>query len=90
MVETALAQPHFYYSPTADLTHSLQQQYTSLQKNLAAGASLIELADPLFMWNAHLVQQFEAQVRPAVAPDLRSTLLRFIVPVIHGCMYMYM
>uniref|UniRef100_A0A1B6DBF0 Phosphatidylinositol-3-phosphatase SAC1 n=1 Tax=Clastoptera arizonana TaxID=38151 RepID=A0A1B6DBF0_9HEMI len=56
MLETVLAIPNFYFSYTFDITHTLQRLHNNSPEFLKLPLHL--RADPSFLWNTHLLNQF--------------------------------
>lgn len=78
MIQHVLSKPGFYFSYNYDLTHSVQRRHhLSQTKPNILSLPLHERADERFMWNAHLLQDL------VVLPELR----RFVVPVLHGFVF---
>ncbi|XP_048694810.1 phosphatidylinositol-3-phosphatase SAC1 isoform X2 [Caretta caretta] len=67
----------FYFSTTYDLTHTLQRLANTSPE--FQEMSLLERADPRFVWNGHLLREFAAQ------PEIH----RFALPVMHGFIAMH-
>ena len=79
-----LSTPYFYYSPTADLTNSLQRLYKQglpTQTGPSQGKEAWDRLDERFVWNAHALSPF-LEVK-ANSNDLHA----FIMPVVHGAMF---
>ncbi|KAF2983922.1 hypothetical protein EK904_005281, partial [Melospiza melodia maxima] len=73
MLNHVLSVDGFYFSTTYDLTHTLQRLANTSPE--FQEMSLLERADPRFVWNGHLLREFIAQ------PEIH----RFATPVMHGC-----
>ncbi|KAG8139351.1 putative Phosphatidylinositide phosphatase SAC1-like protein [Naja naja] len=71
MISHILSLDGFYFSTTYDLTHTLQRLANTSPE--FQEMSLLERADPRFVWNGHLLRELAAQ------PELH----RFAVPVMH-------
>jgi len=72
MLRSALDTPSFYYSPTYDLTHTVQR--ISLADPNFHGLDLCLRADQRFVWNSHALSSMMEQ----------SELLPFCLPIMHG------
>ncbi|KFV87959.1 Phosphatidylinositide phosphatase SAC1, partial [Struthio camelus australis] len=72
MLSHVLSVDGFYFSTTYDLTHTLQRLANTSPE--FQEMSLLERADPRFVWNGHLLREFAAQ------PEIH----RFATPVMHG------
>ncbi|RWS27752.1 Phosphatidylinositide phosphatase SAC1-like protein, partial [Leptotrombidium deliense] len=72
MIKTVLNTPHFYFSYSYDLSHTLQRLQNSGPDFLSA--SICDRADTRFVWNRFLSNEFLHKVE----------LKRFCVPFIHG------
>lgn len=72
MIEHVLNIPHFYFSYTYDLTHSLQRLHNTMPEFLQI--PLHERADERFVWNRHLIRDFVSQPQMA----------KFVLPVMLG------
>ncbi|XP_076303932.1 phosphatidylinositol-3-phosphatase SAC1-like isoform X2 [Tachypleus tridentatus] len=72
MVRSVLHTPHFYFSTSYDLTHTLQRLHNTSPDFLQM--SLFERADQRFVWNNFLMRDLIAQ------PELH----RYCLPVLHG------
>ncbi|XP_022255548.1 phosphatidylinositide phosphatase SAC1-A-like isoform X2 [Limulus polyphemus] len=72
MVRSALHTPHFYFSTTYDLTHTLQRLHNTSPDFLRM--PLLERADQRFVWNNCLMRDLISQ------PELH----RYWLPVVHG------
>ncbi|XP_013926529.1 PREDICTED: phosphatidylinositide phosphatase SAC1 [Thamnophis sirtalis] len=77
MISHILSVDGFYFSTTYDLTHTLQRLANTSPE--FQEMSLLERADPRFVWNGHLLRELAAQ------PELH----RFAVPVMHGFVIMH-
>lgn len=73
MVQQVLSTPYFYFSYTADLTHT-RQRLDKLRSAEFASQSLLERSERRFVWNLHLLQSIASN------PQLH----RYALPVIHG------
>ncbi|XP_066255280.1 phosphatidylinositol-3-phosphatase SAC1 [Euwallacea similis] len=71
MVEHTLATPSFYFSYSYDITHSIQRLHDISPDFWQQ--SLLERADSRFVWNRHLLEQFQD-------PNFR----RFALPLMLG------
>lgn len=71
MIELVLKTPNFYFSYTYDITHTLQRLHTITPDFLIQ--SLLERADPRFVWNSYLLNNFRS-------PEFRN----FALPIMHG------
>ena len=79
-----LSTPYFYYSPTADLTNSLQRLYKQgppTQTGPSQGKEAWDRLDERFVWNLNALAPF-LEVK-ANSNDLHA----FIMPVVHGAMF---
>ncbi|XP_076039920.1 phosphatidylinositol-3-phosphatase SAC1 [Oratosquilla oratoria] len=72
MVQHVLATPHFYFSYSYDLTHTLQRLYYTAEDFLQM--PLHERADVRFVWNQHLLRDLCVQ----------SEISPFCLPIVHG------
>ncbi|XP_056015741.1 phosphatidylinositol-3-phosphatase SAC1-like isoform X1 [Ostrea edulis] len=72
MLESALKMDGYYYCTNFDLTHSFQRLFNTSPDFHTM--SLVERADPRFMWNGHLLRELSQQ----------SDLGRYCLPVVHG------
>ncbi|XP_043921459.1 phosphatidylinositol-3-phosphatase SAC1 [Protopterus annectens] len=72
MINNVLSTDGFYFSPTYDLTHTLQRLANTSPE--FQEMSLLERADQRFVWNGYFLREFSAQ------PELH----RFACPVVHG------
>uniref|UniRef100_A0A803T5C8 Phosphatidylinositol-3-phosphatase SAC1 n=1 Tax=Anolis carolinensis TaxID=28377 RepID=A0A803T5C8_ANOCA len=77
MISHVLSVDGFYFSTTYDLTHTLQRLANTSPE--FQEMSLLERADPRFVWNGHLLREFASQ------PELH----RFAIPVMHGFIVMH-
>ncbi|XP_074999326.1 phosphatidylinositol-3-phosphatase SAC1 isoform X3 [Calonectris borealis] len=77
MLSHVLSVDGFYFSTTYDLTHTLQRLANTSPE--FQEMSLLERADPRFVWNGHLLREFAAQ------PEIH----RFATPVMHGFITMH-
>ncbi|KFD51848.1 hypothetical protein M513_07177 [Trichuris suis] len=85
MVKTVLAFESFYYSPTYDLTHTLQRLNNTSPEFLLM--SLHERADNRFLWNAHLLNDvFLAAETEEPKQPFPITYTDFALPVMLGYM----
>lgn len=79
MIENVLKVPGFYFSPTYDLTNTLQRNYINKSKNKTSNSQCDETIgdyfDERFLWNGSLVEDFR---------KAGESLARFWVPLIHG------
>ncbi|XP_035829219.1 phosphatidylinositol-3-phosphatase SAC1 isoform X2 [Aplysia californica] len=72
LVDMMLNTENFYFSPTYDLTHSIQRLYNTSPDFQSLG--LLERADQRFIWNSHVLRELSQQ------PDLA----KFCMPVMLG------
>uniref|UniRef100_A0A3Q3G8L4 SAC1 like phosphatidylinositide phosphatase b n=3 Tax=Kryptolebias marmoratus TaxID=37003 RepID=A0A3Q3G8L4_KRYMA len=72
MINGVLHTDAFYFAADYDLTHTLQRLANTSPE--FQDMSLLERADPRFVWNGHLLRDFITQ------PELH----RFVFPVVHG------
>lgn len=72
MLESVLKVPGFYFSPTYDLTNTLQRNKLFITANSEIDTDSF---DERFLWNGHLVENFRKG---------GDSLSRFWVPLIHG------
>jgi hypothetical protein len=75
MLELVLRTEAFYFSYSYDITHTFQRLQTSPSEFYST--SIIERADPRFVWNRYLLDPFLTNQATA----------RFTLPVIHGCKF---
>uniref|UniRef100_A0A8C3LQ98 Phosphatidylinositol-3-phosphatase SAC1 n=1 Tax=Chrysolophus pictus TaxID=9089 RepID=A0A8C3LQ98_CHRPC len=68
MITHVLSVDGFYFSTTYDLTHTLQRLANTSPE--FQEMSLLERADPRFVWNGHLLREFAAQ--PEVIISMHS------------------
>jgi hypothetical protein len=68
MVKSVLSTPHFYYSPSYDLSHTCQRLAT------ASLSGSLDRADSRFVWNKSLLSEW----------NTRSELKKYCLPVVHG------
>ncbi|KAI8873266.1 hypothetical protein GQ42DRAFT_160640 [Ramicandelaber brevisporus] len=96
LIQRHLNSPSMYYSPTLDLTQSLQRQAelftsaaTSSTNTTSAGSSsnssgggipLWRSADQRFFWNRHILRRLIDYASSSTLPSVH----RFIVPVVYG------
>lgn len=75
----------FYFSPTLDLTSSMQNRYTSTQ-NSADTLRLFATADLNFVWNKAVVSELLDFIQRDILPQDRIDLDKggLIVPIIQG------
>lgn len=57
MLKQVLDTPHFYFSYTYDITHTIQRLHSMSPAFLGLG--LYERADSRFVWNGHLLKNFK-------------------------------
>ncbi|CAL8295704.1 unnamed protein product [Merluccius merluccius] len=76
MVSNVLATDGFYFCTDYDLTHTLQRLANTSPD--FQEMSLLERADPRFVWNGNLLRELAAQ------PELH----KFALPVVHGFVVM--
>ncbi|XP_066599746.1 phosphatidylinositol-3-phosphatase SAC1 isoform X2 [Prorops nasuta] len=72
MIKTVLNTPHFYFSYTYDLSHTMQRLHNTTPEFLQM--PLHERADTRFVWNSFLMQDL------ASSPEQ----YKFCLPIIHG------
>ncbi|GIY70231.1 phosphatidylinositol-3-phosphatase SAC1 [Caerostris darwini] len=72
MVYAVLKTPHFYFSYTYDISHSLQRLHNTSPDFVQM--PLFQRADQKFIWNSHIMRDFLAQ----------QELQNYWLPVIHG------
>ncbi|XP_055891837.1 phosphatidylinositol-3-phosphatase SAC1-like isoform X1 [Biomphalaria glabrata] len=72
LMEVMLNTEHFYYSPTFDLSHTVQRLYNTSPEFTSLG--FLERADQRFIWNSHALTELSQQ------PELS----RFCLPMILG------
>ncbi|XP_011141831.1 phosphatidylinositide phosphatase SAC1 isoform X2 [Harpegnathos saltator] len=72
MIKSVLNTPHFYFSYTYDLSHTMQRLHNTTPEFLQM--PLHDRADPRFVWNAYLLQDLSA----------RPEQYKFCLPIIHG------
>ncbi|XP_063217317.1 phosphatidylinositol-3-phosphatase SAC1-B [Bacillus rossius redtenbacheri] len=72
MIDLVLKTPHFYFSYSFDLTHTLQRLHNTTPEFLQM--PLHERADIRFVWNAHLMRELSS----------KPELYRFCLPLLHG------
>uniref|UniRef100_A0A5S6Q8R4 Phosphatidylinositol-3-phosphatase SAC1 n=1 Tax=Trichuris muris TaxID=70415 RepID=A0A5S6Q8R4_TRIMR len=85
MVNMVLSFENFYYSPTFDLTHTLQRLNNTSPEFLLM--SLRERADNRFVWNAHLLNDvFLAAENEERNKSFPLTYTEFALPVMLGYM----
>ncbi|KAI8867526.1 hypothetical protein GQ42DRAFT_164730 [Ramicandelaber brevisporus] len=77
LLEKQLARPSMYFSPTLDLTNSLQRRAAD-STPVSADFPLWKRADDSYFWNRHLAQKF------IEASTANTGVDTFIVPVIYG------
>lgn len=71
MIDLVLNTPYFYFSYSYDITQTLQRLHGTSPDFLSQ--SLLERADQRFVWNYHLLKQFNS-------PEFKN----FALPIIHG------
>lgn len=71
MIELVLSTPHYYFSYTYDITHTLQRLHTITPDFMTQ--SLLERADQRFVWNNYLLSNFRS-------PEFRN----FSLPIMLG------
>ena len=84
LLHDVLCTPYFYYSPTLDLTNSMQRLYKQgplTQPSAAQGKEAWDRLDERFVWNAFALTPF-LEVKPN-----SSDLHAFIMPLIHGALF---
>ena len=84
LLHDVLSTPYFYYSPTADLTNSMQRLYKQgplTQTCASQGKEAWDRLDERFVWNAYALRPF-LEVK-ANSTDLHA----FIMPIVHGAMF---
>ncbi|XP_046738405.1 phosphatidylinositol-3-phosphatase SAC1 isoform X1 [Diprion similis] len=72
MIKSVLNTPHFYFSYTYDLSHTMQRLHNTTPEFLQM--PIHERADLRFVWNAYLLQELTS----------RPEQHRFCLPIIHG------
>ncbi|KAL7286222.1 hypothetical protein TKK_0019518 [Trichogramma kaykai] len=72
MIKLVLSTPHFYFSYTYDLSHTMQRLHNTTPDFLQS--PLHERADSRFIWNSHLLHELSS----------RSEFQKFCLPIIHG------
>ncbi|XP_033230794.1 phosphatidylinositide phosphatase SAC1 [Belonocnema kinseyi] len=72
MIKSVLGTPHFYFSYTYDLSHTMQRLHNTTPEFLQM--PLYDRADPRFVWNAYLLQELTS----------RPEQYKFCLPIIHG------
>ncbi|XP_014209737.1 phosphatidylinositide phosphatase SAC1 [Copidosoma floridanum] len=72
MVKSILNTPHFYFSYTYDLSHTMQRLHNTPPEFIQM--PLHDRADPRFIWNSYLLQDLVA----------RPEHHKFCLPIIHG------
>jgi len=84
LLQEVLSTPYFYYSPTADLTNSMQRLHKLgpfTQPYASQGKESWDRLDHRFVWNAHALSPF-LEIK-ANSTDLHA----FIMPLIHGAVF---
>ena len=84
LLQEVLSTPYFYYSPTADLTNSMQRLHKLgpfTQPHTAQGKESWDRLDHRFVWNAYALSPF-LEIK-ANSTDLHA----FIMPLIHGAVF---
>ena len=84
LLHDVLSTPYFYYSPSADLTNSMQRLYKQgplTQTCASQGKEAWDRLDQRFVWNAYALRPF-LEVK-ANSTDLHA----FIMPIVHGAMF---
>lgn len=71
MLKQVLDTPHYYFSYTYDITHTLQRLHSMSPEFLRLG--LNERADSRFVWNGYLLKHFKKAEH-------------YCLPLILGCM----
>lgn len=74
LIETALSVPHYYFSYSHDLTHSAQR--LAATDPTFVQTPLYVRADSRFVWNHHLLEEFNSR---------NSNLEQYSLPIILGC-----
>ncbi|XP_051170756.1 phosphatidylinositol-3-phosphatase SAC1 [Leptopilina boulardi] len=72
MIRNVLNTPHFYFSYTYDLSHTMQRLHNTNPEFLQM--PLYDRADPRFVWNAYMLQELTS----------RPEQHKFCLPIIHG------
>jgi hypothetical protein len=72
MIRTILDTPFLYFSYSYDITHTLQRLHSMSPEQLSA--SLLERADPRFVWNGNLLKEIQ-----------RPEMKRYCLPLMLGC-----
>ncbi|XP_066901016.1 phosphatidylinositol-3-phosphatase SAC1 isoform X2 [Halyomorpha halys] len=72
MLESILATPHFYFSYSYDLSHTLQRLYNTSHDFLKV--PIYQRAKQEFVWNEYILSEFSKN----------SGASRFCLPIIHG------
>lgn len=72
MIHSMLDTPYLYFSYSYDITHTLQRLHSMSPEFLKL--SLLERADSRFVWNGHLLSNFQK-------PEHR----RYCLPLLLGC-----
>lgn len=72
MMKSVLSTPHFYFSYTYDLSHTMQRLHNTTPEFLQM--PLHDRADPRFVWNSYLMQELTS----------RPEQNKFCLPIIHG------
>jgi len=84
LLHDVLCTPYFYYSPTLDLTNSMQRLHKQgplTQPSAAQGKEAWDRLDERFVWNAFALTSF-LEIK-ANSTDLHA----FIMPLIHGALF---
>ena len=84
LLHDVLSTPYYYYSPTLDLTNSMQRLHKQgplTQPSAALGKEAWDRLDERFVWNAFALSAF-LEVK-ANSTDLHA----FIMPLIHGALF---
>lgn len=74
MLKQVLDTPHYYFSYTYDLTHTLQRLHSMPPEFLRLG--LYERADNRFVWNGNLLKHFK-----------KSDAKKYCLPLVLGCKF---
>lgn len=73
MIELVLSTPHFYFSYTYDLSHTVQRLQNTSPDFLTR--PMYQRAEQKFVWNEYLLSEFA---------DKNPALSNFCLPIIHG------
>ena len=84
LLSDVLSTPYFYFSPTADITNSMQRldkQGPLAQGGSSQGKEAWDRLDERFVWNKHALAPF-LEVK-ANSNDMHA----FLMPLVHGAMF---